>query len=189
MKHAILIAALMTSPLMAEGEFSEGSEAKAWNVQGEEPARFTAEVVDLICSFTGDCPAECGAGTRQLGLLREADGMLVLVAKNAQAAFTGGARELAPYCGQMVEVDGNLVGDPELTQTKFYQVQRIRPVGSDDWVAANRWTKVWNEANPEAAKGKGPWFRKDPVILEQIETKGYLGLGLEADAAFIADWF
>lgn len=115
--------------------------------------------------------------------------MLVLVSKNGQAAFTGAARDLYPYCGKEVDVDGNLVGDPELTQTKVYQVQKIRPAGTSKWLGANQWTKVWKEQNPDIAKAKGKWYRKDPVIREQIETSGYLGLGLEVDKAFIADWF
>ena len=189
MIRGLVIATLLAAPAFAEGEYSEGSEAKAWNVAGEEKARFNGTVVDVLCDLTGDCPADCGAGTRQLAIRRSADDKLILVSKNAQAAFTGAARELAPFCAQEVEVDGNLVGDPELTQTKFYQVQKIRAVGADEWVSANRWTKVWNEQNPDQAKVKGAWYRKDPLINAQIEAEGYLGLGLEADETFIADWF
>lgn len=187
----VLVAALtlLATPLLAEGDFSANSEAVSWGVQGEEKARFTGTVVDVLCDLTGDCPADCGAGSRQLAILRKEDNMLVLVGKNGQPAFTGGARDLYPYCGQMIEVDGNLVGDPEVSATKIYQIQKLRPVGDQDWQSANQWTKVWNEQNPDLAKIKGPWFRKDPRIIEQIETKGYLGLGLEADKAFIADWF
>ncbi|QHQ34742.1 hypothetical protein [Algicella marina] len=181
---------LLAAPALAEGEFSEGSEAKPWHVIGEEPARFTGEVVDIICDLTGDCPENCGNGGRQLGILREADGQLILAAKNSQPLFTGAARELYPFCGQMVEVDGNLVGDPEgLGTSKFYQIQRIRALGNGDWTAANNWTKEWAAANPDAAKADGPWFRNDPQVNALIAEHGYLGLGQAVDDAFIADWF
>lgn len=48
--------ALMASPLTAQ-DFSEGSEARSWNLYAEMPAKFEATVVDLLCTFTGDCPA------------------------------------------------------------------------------------------------------------------------------------
>lgn len=189
MRAFALILPLLAAPALAEGEFSAGSEAKPWGTLGEEKALFSGTVVDILCDLTGDCPTDCGAGSRQLGILRDADDTLVLVAKNSQGLFTGGAIELYPYCGQSVEVDGTLVGDPDLTPTKVYQIQRIRPADSEDWVKADQWTKAWDAEHPEEAQIKGRWYRKDPRIIEQLETKGYLGLGLDADATFIADWF
>ena len=47
-------------------DFSAGSEAESWNLYAEQPARFEAKVVDALCELTGDCPADCGAGKRQL---------------------------------------------------------------------------------------------------------------------------
>lgn len=184
-----VIAALVATPVLAEGEFSEGSEARGWGVAGEEPALFTGKVVDILCELTGDCPEDCGDGARQMGILRDADGVLVLAAKNSQPAFTGAARELAPFCGQTVEVDGNLVGDTDLNPAKFYQIQTIRPLDSDEVTKANRWTRVWNEQNPDLKEVKGPWFRKDPAVNALIAENGYLGLGLETDEAFIKEWF
>lgn len=184
----VLIAALAAPGLAEEGPFSAGSEANSWGVAGEEPARFTGRVVDILCELTGNCVDDCGDGARQMGILRDADGVLVLAAKNSQPAFTGAARELAPFCGQMVEVDGNLVGDTDLMAAKFYQVQTIRPLEAEEAVRANRWTKVWAELNPDA-DGQGPWFRRDASIEAQIALEGYLGLGLEADKAFIDEWF
>ena len=150
-----LIAALFASPAFAQ-DFSEGSNARSWNLYAEVPATFEAKVVDVLCELTGDCPADCGAGKRQLGLIRTADGVMVLPLKHSQPAFTGAAVDLAPFCGQTVE--------------------------------ANQFTKKWAAEHPEA-KGKGAWFRRDPRIKADIAENGYLGLGLEADAAFIADWF
>jgi hypothetical protein len=175
--------ALFAAPALA-ADFSEGSQAKEWGLLGEEKATFDAKVVDVLCELTGDCPANCDDGKRQLGLVRVADNALVLPLKNGQAAFSGAATDLAPYCGQTVGVDGVLVGDEDYTPTKYYMVQLIRPEGSADWVKATQWTKEWAKRNPEA-KGKGPWFRRDPRIKAMIEADGYLGLGLETDKAFI----
>ena len=57
------------------------SAAEEWGIEGEKKARFEAKVVDILCELSGDCPADCGAGKRQLGLLKD-DGTLLLVAKN-----------------------------------------------------------------------------------------------------------
>ena len=86
---AALLIGLLAGSASAEGEFAEGSQVDGWkNLQGRENALFKAKVVDIVCELSGDCPADCGAGARQLGLLREADGRLLLAAKNAQATNT-----------------------------------------------------------------------------------------------------
>ncbi len=189
MRRIIALAAALVMPMAAAAEdFSAGSEAKTWNLFAEQPARFEAKVVDILCELTGDCPDNCGDGKRQLGLLRAADGVLVFPNKNSQPAFTGAALELAPYCQADVEVDGLLIEDPDLGAKNIYLIQKIRNVGDADWVKANTWTKKWAAAHPEA-KGKGPWFRRDPRVKAIIAEEGYLGLGLETDAAFIEEWF
>lgn len=186
-----LLTALMltafAAPLAAQ-DFSENSDARSWDLYAEVPARFDAKVVDLLCELAGDCPDDCGAGKRQMGLLRSVDNVLVLAMKNNQPAFTGAAVELAPFCNQTVTVDGLLLDDPDLGAKNLYLVQKIKAEGSEDWVKANRWTKVWAEENPDAT-GKGPWFRRDPRVGAEISRDGYLGLGAEADAAFIKEWF
>lgn len=190
MKHLILslcASALFTSPLLAQ-DFSEGSTAKSWDLYAEQPAFFKAKVVDPLCMLAGDCPDNCGNGKRQLALLRSADDALVLPLKNSQAAFTGAANELQPFCGKDVEVDGLLLEDEDLSAKNLFMVQKIRLVGDEKWTKANRKTKDWAKANP-GAKGKGPWFRRDPRIKAEIASEGYLGLGLEEDKTFIADWF
>lgn len=186
MKQLIAVLALVASPLAAQ-DFSEGSEARSWNLYAEVPAKFDAEVVDVLCTLTGDCPDNCGAGKRQLGLIRAADGVLVLPMKNSQPAFTGAAVELAPFCGQVVTVDGLLLEDPELGANNVYLLQTIKAAGADK-IKANKWTKNWAKEHPEA-KGKGPWFRRDPRIKDIISSEGYLGLGLETDQAFIDENF
>jgi len=193
MRRMILAALLLAaSPALADGTFSAGSKADSWSLFGEEKALFEGRVVDALCLLTGDCPADCGAGQRQIGILRAADGKFLLAAKNGQPAFTGATVDLAPYCGQTVEVDGLLVGDPEITpalgDAKLYQVQTVRVVGGEAAQKTNRWTKDWTERHPEAA-GDGPWFRRDPKVNAQIEAHGRLGLGAEADQKYIEDNF
>jgi hypothetical protein len=188
MKRIALLLCLIASPLVAQEEFSEGSEAKSWNLYAEYPARFEAQVVDILCLLTKDCPDNCGDGKRQLGLLRAADDALVFPNKNSQAAFTGAAIELLPYCGKMVEVDGLLIDDPDLGAKNIYLVQKIRNVGDAEWVKGNKWTKDWAKKHPKA-KGKGPWFRRDPRVNAAIAETGYLGLGPETDETFIKEWF
>ena len=151
------------------------------------PARFEATVVDILCDLTGDCPTDCGAGKRQLGLVRTADDVLVLPMKNSQPAFTGAAQELLPYCNQTVEVDGLMIEDEDFPIRNIYLVQRIKAADAD-WVKANTWTKKWAEEHPEA-EGKGPWFRRDPRVNEIIAREGYLGLGLEEDATYAEENF
>lgn len=187
MKRLIAAVCLMASPVMAQ-DFSEGSEARSWNLYGEQPARFEAQVVDILCLLSGDCAENCGDGRRQLGLLRTTDEALIFPNKNSQPAFSGASQELLPFCGQKVEVDGLMIVDPDLGAQNIYLVQLIRRVGDAEWTKANRWTKDWAAAHPDA-KGKGPWFRRDPRVTAEIEAEGYLGLGQETDEAFIEEWF
>ncbi|WP_300059546.1 hypothetical protein [uncultured Roseobacter sp.] len=186
MRKLTCLLALIASPLAAQ-DFSEGSEARSWNLYAEVPARFEAKVVDVLCELSGDCPDNCGEGARQLGLIRTADDVMVLPMKNSQPAFTGAVAELAPFCGQVIEVDGLMIEDEDLNARNIYLVQRIK-AGEADWIKANTWTKSWAEAHPDAA-GKGPWFRRDPRIKEVIASEGYLGLGLEADATYAEENF
>lgn len=183
-----IVAIAFAMPAFAEGEFAEGSQVTGWkNLQGREAAVFKAKVVDILCELTGDCAEKCGSGKRQMGLIREVDNKLILVSKNRQSSFNGGAVDLAPYCGQTVTVDGLLVGNPELTDTKFYQVFLVQREGSDKWAKTARWTRAWQKANPEAKGKKGPWFRHDPNVAAEIERTGWLGLGADADKKFIEE--
>ncbi|MEE8455987.1 MAG: hypothetical protein V3R90_14785 [Limibaculum sp.] len=192
MAAALLAAPLAASPALAEGEFSAGSQANSWSLLGEEKARFEGKVIDALCVLTGDCPADCGAGKRQMGILRGTDGRFLLVNKNGQPAFTGATVDLVPYCGQTVEVDGLLVGDrdvtPGLGDGTLFQVQTVRILGEEAAKKANIWTRDWAERNPDVG-GKGPWFRRDPKIMEQIEAHGRFGLGAEVDQKYIEENF
>jgi len=189
MKHILSILALIGAtaftPAFAQ-DFSADSKAKSWGLNGEQKARFEGRVTDALCEITGDCPEDCGAGFRQMGIERSADGVFVLALKNLQTSFNGAAVDLALYCNQTVEVDGLMIEDPELKAHNVFQVQKIR-VGDGEWAKANQFTKVWKKENPEA--GKGAWFRRDPRINALIAKEGYLGLGLATDEAFIKEWF
>lgn len=187
MRKIAFLLSVVAAPVAAQDEFSDGSTAKEWGLYAEYPAFFAAEVVDPLCVLTGDCPDNCGDGRRQLALMRKADGAMVLAVKNNQPAFTGAANELLPFCGQAVEVDGLMLDDPDLGAANVYLVQKIRAEGASDWITANKWTKDWAAAHPEAA-GEGPWFRRDPRVKAEVEREGWLGLGLEQDREFLAEW-
>lgn len=191
MRALALIAAVLAAPLtFALPASAEDCEAKSWGLSGEEKACFTATVVDMLCEITGDCPDNCGDGKRQLGLVRAEDNVLVYPQKNLQSSFNGAVADLQPFCGKTVDVRGWYVGDEDTLKGApklLYQVQWIRETG-EEWSKANRWTKAWAKANPDA-KGKGPWFRRDPRVLKEIEKDGYLGFGHDEDTAFIKDWY
>ena len=183
----LLIAALSQIAFHASAQdFSEGSEAKSSNPYAEVPATFEATVVDGLCELTGERADECGGGSRQLGLLHSAD-VMVLPNKNAKAALSGAAGDLAYYCAKTVQVDGLLIDDEDLEAQNFDLARRVKTDGGE-WAAANLFTMVWGANNPDAA-GRGPCFRHNPRVNAAIAEEGYLGLGLEADAAFIKEYF
>lgn len=177
-----------SAPSATAQDFSEGSQATSWNLYAETPARFEARVVDILCELSGDCPQDCGGGGRQIGLLRAADGVLVFPNKNAEPIFTGAAADLAPYCGQDIVADGLMIDDPELGAHAIYLLQSITPAGDDAGVKANNWSKLWAEAHPDAT-GSGPWFRRDPAVLAEIEEEGWFGLGPERDAEILKELY
>ena len=180
---ALPVALALLSSAHAAG-FADGSQAKSWNLNGEEKALFSGKVVDVLCELSGDCHANCGGGLRTLGIVRSADNRLILVTKNGQPAFNGAAEDLLPYCNQMVDADGLMVGDDDVVTAKVFQVQFIRHSGEAKWNPANLWTNRWAEKNP-GAKGEGPWFRRDPRVKKQLEATGHFGLGHEEDRKYI----
>jgi len=178
------LATTMVSHAAMGQDFSVGSNAKEFGLIEETPATFSAKVVDPLCELTGDCPDQCGKGQRFLALIRETDRKMIMVLKNAQFAFNGPVPDLLPFCNRQVEVDGLMIGDEEEHQAQFYMVQLIREKGVGEWSKANNWTAAWKARNPEVAQGKGPWYRRDPLVLNQIEKDGYFGIGLEADEQY-----
>ncbi len=139
-------------------------------------------MVDLLCAVTGDCPADCGAGTRQLGLLRD-DGTLVLPLKN-QVIFAGAAAELIGFCGQRVVADGLFATNRGHT---IFALQFVKAASGGKWQRANRFLPKWaaeNGVGPKSATAKR-WFENDPRVQGLIARDGKLGLGLEADKTYL----
>ncbi len=164
--------------------------ADSWGLPGEEIVRFEAKVVDVLCELTGDCPAQCGAGTRQLGLLKD-DATLVLPLKN-QTFFSGAADELIDFCAKRVVADGLMVTNRGYT---IFALQFVKAAPDGKWRRADRFLPKWadrflpkwaerNGLDPEDKKVKR-WFENDPQVKALIARDGKLGLGLEADRKFL----
>ena len=191
MTHRFLTLALaaslaVTATVAMAADFSKGSNAKEIGLVGEQKAMFSGKVVDILCELSGDCPANCGGGMRQLGIVRQADNVLVVVSKNSQFEFNGAVDDLLPYCNKAVDADGLLIGDDPGMKAQVYMIQFIRETGAAEWTMTTRWTKAWAERNPQA-KGEGPWFRRDPRVRKQIDKSGYFGLGKDADEKWIKE--
>ncbi len=172
-----LILAVSTITVSAQ---PQKSQAESWGLQNEEPTIHSGKVVDVLCELTKDCPEQCGAGKRQLGLLTPG-GKLVLIAKNGQPLFNGAVVDLLPYCQKQVDIDGLTVGDEK---NRIFQLQFIREQGAQKWTKAELWTQGWQKNNPAIANSVDEWFYHDPRIAKQIEANGYLGLGAAADREF-----
>jgi hypothetical protein len=161
---------------------SAAQAAQSWGLPGEEEARFEAKVVDMLCELTGDCPADCGAGKRQLGLLMD-DGKLILPLKD-QVPFAGAADELADFCGKHVVADGLFSTNRGHT---VFALQFVREAPDGKWRRASRFLPNWAAKNGVDAKSKvaQQWFRNDPQVKKLIEEQGILGLGPEADKKYL----
>ncbi len=155
--------------------------AQEWGLPGEKVARFEATVVDILCQLSGDCPAQCGAGTRQLGLLDD-EGVLHLAIKNA-TPFSGAALELIDFCGKRVVADGLFTTNRGY---RIFALQFVREAPAGKWRAANRFLGKWAKDNglPPDSPKINQWFRNDPTIKKLIETDGIFGLGAEIDEAY-----
>lgn len=143
--------------------------ADLWGIEHEKKARFEAKVVDILCELSGNCPDNCGAGKRQLGLLRD-DGVLVLVAKNFDP-FAGGANDLAGFCGKRVIADGLMIEDPLMP---MFALQFKRPAPDGEWSRGTQFSKDWQAANP--GLNVKQWFRDDPRSKAAIERDGVYGI-------------
>lgn len=143
--------------------------AEEWGIEGEKKARFEAKVVDILCELSGDCPANCGGGKRQLGLI-DGEGRLHLAIKNFDP-FAGTVNDLLPFCGKQIVADGLLIDNPKLPMLVL-QFKREAPDGK--WRRANWFTRDWAEAHPQLDKSQ--WFRQDPVIKQVIAEDGVFGI-------------
>jgi hypothetical protein len=162
-----LLVAMLTGPALA---------GKSWGLIGEEIVRFDARVVDVLCELTGDCPADCGGGERQLGLVTDA-GELILPFKNT-VPFAGAAGELIEFCGKLVTADGLFANN---RGHRIFALQFVREAPDGKWRAANRWINKWAADNGVDAGSKAAkqWFRNDPRVRALIGAHGVTGLGPE----------
>ena len=147
--------------------------AEEWGIEFEEKARITAKVVDIMCELTGDCPADCGGGKRQLGLLTE-EGKLILVAKNMDI-FAGATDDLIGFCGKQVVADGLYIKNPKAPMFVL-QFKRLAPDGK--WSRATSFSKAWAKKHGFGADAEeaDEWFRHDPTIKKTIAKDGVLGI-------------
>ncbi|MBT5110818.1 MAG: hypothetical protein HOM25_19225 [Rhodospirillaceae bacterium] len=156
--------------------------AEEWGLPEEEVVRFEAKVVDILCELSGDCPAQCGGGKRQLGLLN-AEGVLVLALKN-KVPFAGTVTELIDFCGKQVVADGLFSTNRGY---KVFALQFVRKAPDGKWRGANRFTPKWAKQFGFAANGPEAerWFENDPRVNAIIKADGKLGLGPAVDAEFL----
>lgn len=146
--------------------------ADGWGIPNEKEVEIEATVVDIACTLKGDCPANCGDGKRQLGLLTP-DGKLRLAAKGA-TNFAGAVHDLLPHCGKVVFADGLLIENPALT---IFMVQNLRLSKDEPLKPATAFQTDWTKAHGEADE----WYRADPNVEKVIEADGVFGIkGLEA---------
>ena len=148
--------------------------AQSWGLIGEEIVRFDAQVVDLLCELTGDCPENCGGGKRQLGLVN-GSGKLIPVFKNA-VPFAGAVVELLDFCGKTVTADGLFSTN---RGTTIFSLQFVREAPDGKWRKGNRFLGKWAETNGVEVNSNAAktWFRNDPRIKALIAKDGKLGLG------------
>ncbi len=138
MKKIFLVAAvLMLAPAPAGVHAAD-----EWGLPDEEVVRFQAKVVDIACELTGNCPANCGDGKRQLGLI-DAKGRLILAIKNA-TPFSGAADELIDFCGKQVVADGLFTTNNGYT---VFALQFVREAPKGKWRRANRFLPKWAKRN------------------------------------------
>ena len=136
-------------------------------------ARLDGKIVDILCELSGDCPANCGEGKRQLGLLLD-DGRLIPLVKNFDP-FAGTATDLKGFCGKRTTADGLFIKDPQMPLFAL-QFKRLAPDGK--WSRANwfvrDWAKQQNVARDSDAAGE--WYRNDPTIKKIITRDGVFGI-------------
>ena len=155
---ALVFAALASAPVRA---------ADAWGIEHEKVVEITGRVVDIACTLKGDCPPDCGAGKRQLGLVTP-EGKLRAVVKGP-VDFAGPVRDLIAFCGRSVQVDGLLVENPAIT---IVQIQNIREKPDQPWAKATSFEKDWQAKNGKAEE----WFRADRLVKQVIGADGVYGI-------------
>lgn len=151
--------------------------ANKWGLPGatsEEPSRFEGKVVDIACELTGNCPANCGDGKRQLGVVETSNDKLWLVIKNFDG-FANAHLDVLPFCGKKIVVDGLKVETPHMPSLV---IQFLKPAGDEKakWIRAAGFSKDWHKRNPKFSKKQANgWFWHDDQIKDIIKRTGELG--------------
>lgn len=159
----LLLALAVPAMLLAAPAFA----GEAWGLKDEKLVTFSGKVVDILCTLNGDCPAACGGGKRQFGILGT-DGKLYVAAKS-NTLFAGTARDLLPWCEKTIEIDGLLVENPAMP---ILMVQGIREkAGQGDFTPTEQFEKDWTAANGKADE----WWRADPMAKAALAPNGILG--------------
>ena len=141
--------------------------ADEFGIANEKVVQIEVTVVDIACTLTGNCPANCGAGKRQLGLMTE-DGKLRLPVKG-QTLFANAIPDLLPYCGKKVWIDGLLIENPVMT---IVHVQGMRENADQKWKQTEAFEAEWTAKNGKAEE----WQRADPLVKEVIAANGVFGI-------------
>lgn len=162
-------AAALTACWMLLGLAGGAPAAEPQSLVDETIEAVTGRVVDLRCELSGDCPAGCGQGGRALGVVT-AEGRLVAVVK-ATVNFAGAVRDLLPFCGQVVELDGLFVGN---LGTQLFFVERLRPAGATEWITADRFQSDFAASRPDLP-ADADFTEHDPRVLERLRQGGPTG--------------
>ncbi len=141
--------------------------ADPWGLEHEKPLEVKGKVVDLLCELTGDCPAGCGGGARQLGIVT-AEGRLLPAAKG-NVFFAGAVPDLVPLCGREVHADGLLLENPAMP---LYFVQYLKAGPGDAFAPADAFLGQWTARHGPAEE----WWRADPAVRAKIARDGVLGI-------------
>lgn len=143
--------------------------ADEFGIAHEKASRMEAKVVSLNCEVTGNCPANCGGGKHQLGLLRD-DGRLIAVIKNFDG-FAGAVEDLLPFCGQRVIADGLLIENPRMP---MFMLQFKKAAKNGTWSRATAFSQKWSKENG-GQKG-ADWYNKDARVKAELKATGVLGI-------------
>jgi hypothetical protein len=161
----------LVSLLLAPAQF--GIAAESVGVANEQLVTIKGTVVDVACEITHDCAPRCGDGKRQLGL-KTLGGKLLLAAKS-EVDFMGSVRDLLPYCGRILIVDGLTTSD---YGTTLLMVQRFKLSDAAPWRAADQGLADWAKANHLAVDSEEAklWMRHDPTVAAAVAKRGKLGV-------------
>ena len=173
---ALFVFAALAAPAALVALVAPVDSARAgeeWGIANEEVVRFEAKVVDILCELAGDCPAACGAGKRQLGLLKD-DGSLIAVVKNFDI-FAGASRDLVEFCGERIVADGLLIRDPRMP---LFVLQFKRRAAGGKWRRANWFIRDWAKAQGVARDSQTArqWYLNDPTVKAVIARDGVFGI-------------